>query len=318
MASICYDRIRVAQKLTSHRIGAHESIAGSLDRSVERAVASGCNAMQIFSRSPRMWKPANLKGEEIERFRSARKEKDVWPVVIHGNYLINMASADPLIRELSTKAFRGEIESALAIGADYLVIHPGSHRGQTLKHGTRTLVASIAQAAKGIHWNGLQLLLENTAGGGMSIGRSFEELADLGAQIRNKACIPLGFCIDTAHCYQVGFDVSSTDGLERTLGILDRTIGLDCVPVLHCNDSKTALGSNHDRHANIGKGQLGRKSFSRFLHHPHLREKAFILETPADADGLHRSDMRVMRTLLRRGANGTGAEAPAGLAANRR
>lgn len=247
-----------------------------------------------------MWKAANLKSDEVERFRIARRENDVWPVVIHGNYLMNMASADSTIRERSTKAFRGEIESALAIGADYLVIHPGSYRGQTLNQAMRTLATSIGRAAKGIHWNGLRLLLENTAGGGMSIGRAFDELAELRARIESKASVPAGFCIDTAHCYEAGFDVSTTEGLRQTLRIIDRTIGLANVPVLHCNDSKTALGSNHDRHANIGKGQLGREAIRRFLHHPQLRDKAFILETPADADGLHRSDVRTMKALARR------------------
>jgi deoxyribonuclease-4 len=247
-----------------------------------------------------MWKAANLKSDEVERFQIARTENHVWPVVIHGNYLMNMASADRTIRERSTAAFRGEIESALVIGADYLVIHPGSYRGQTLGKAMRTLAASIACAAKGIRWNGLQLLLENTAGGGMSIGRAFDELAELRARIETKASVAAGFCIDTAHCYEAGFDVSTSEGLQQTLRTIDRTIGLANVPVLHCNDSKTALGSYHDRHANIGKGHLGREAIRRFLHHPDLRGKAFILETPADADGLHKTDVRAMKALARR------------------
>lgn len=247
-----------------------------------------------------MWKPARLKPEEVARFREARGANDVWPVVIHGNYLINMASADAVIRERSIEAFRGEVESALTIGAHYLVIHPGSYRGQTLKKATARLAASIARAVRGIHWDGLQLLLENTAGGGMSIGRSFEELADIRWRIEKKASVPVGFCIDTAHCYEAGFDVSSTEGLDETLGLIERTIGLANVPVLHCNDSKTALGSRCDRHANIGKGLLGREAVRRFLQHPRLREKAFILETPSDADGSHRTDVRALRALARR------------------
>lgn len=288
------------QKQTIHRIGAHESIAGSLDRAVARALASGCNAVQIFSRSPRMWKPANLKPEEVERFRVARRQGGVWPVVIHGNYLINMASADAVIRERSTEAFRGEVEAALTIGADYLVIHPGSYRGQTLKKATAALAASIARAVKDIRWEGLQLLLENTAGGGMSIGRSFEELADIRWRIERNASVPVGFCIDTAHCYEAGFDVSTAEGLDQTVRHIDRTIGVLNVPVLHCNDSKTALGSRCDRHANIGKGLLGREAVRRFLHHAALRDKAFILETPGDPDGLHRRDVRTMKALARR------------------
>lgn len=302
--TICYDQtgvptIQTKRRIEKHRIGTHESIAGSLDRAVERALASGCNALQIFSRSPRMWRAANLKPEEVERFREARRAKDVRPVVIHGNYLINMASADAVIRERSTEAFRGEVESALTIGADYLVIHPGSYRGQTPKKAAATLAASIGRAVKGIHWDGLQLLLENTAGGGMSIGRGFEELADLRWGIAKKAAVPLGFCIDTAHCYEAGFDVSSAEGLEQTLRLIDSTIGLASVPVLHCNDSKTALGSRCDRHANIGRGLLGREAIRRFLHHPRLRDKAFILETPSDPDGLHRTDVRTMKFLAR-------------------
>jgi deoxyribonuclease-4 len=285
-----------------HRIGAHESIAGSLDRAIERALASGCNAVQIFTRSPRMWKADRLDPAEVERFRKARAENDVWPVVVHGNYLMNMASSDPIIRERSKASFRDEVERALAIGADYLVIHPGSYKGQTLKPAMNTLAASIASALKGIHWDGLRLLLENTAGGGMSIGRSFDELAELRFRIEKKALSPIGFCIDMAHCYEAGYDVSTPEGLEQTLQSIERTIGLDNVPVLHCNDSKTALGSNHDRHANIGKGLLGREAVRRFLHHPQLRGKAFILETPSDPDGLHRSDIRTMKALARQAA----------------
>lgn len=287
---------------TQHRIGAHESIAGSLDRAIERTLASGCNAVQIFTRSPRMWKAARLKPEDVERFREARQANDVWPVVIHGNYLMNMASADATIRRRSGEAFRGEVERALTIGADYLVIHPGSYKGQTLHKAMRTLAASIARSVKGIDWNGLQLLLENTAGGGMSIGRSFEELAELRERIEKNADIPVGFCIDTAHCYEAGYDVSTESGLRQTLRNIDRTIGLGNIPVLHCNDSKTALGSNHDRHANIGKGLIGREAVQRFLRHPKLRNKAFILETPADPDGSHRRDVRTVKTLAARKA----------------
>lgn len=210
-----------------------------------------------------MWKSAALKPDEVERFRDARRAHDLGPVVIHGNYLMNMASADAAIRELSMHAFRDEVERALAIGADYLVIHPGSHRGQTLRKAMRALATAIPRAVKGIPWDGLTLLLENTAGGGCSIGRSFEELADLRALIERKAALPVGFCIDTAHCYQAGFDVSTGDGLDETLSAIDRTIGLDALPILHCNDSKTILGSRHDRHANIGKGRLGRQAIRR-------------------------------------------------------
>jgi deoxyribonuclease-4 len=285
----------------SRRIGAHESISGSLDRAVDRALASGCNALQIFSRSPRMWQSAPLKAVEVDRFKEARVKHHVSPLVIHGNYLMNMASCDAVIREHSRQAFRDEVERALRIGADYLVIHPGSSRGQSARKAIETLAASIGRALRGLQPDGLRLLLENTAGGGMSLGREFAELAELRSRIEAKVSLPVGFCIDIAHCFEAGLDVSTAEGLEDTVKQLERNLGLENVPVLHCNDSKTALGSRHDRHANIGKGRIGNPAIARILHHPRLQHTALILETPGDADGLHKSDVRRMKRLLRRG-----------------
>jgi apurinic endonuclease APN1 len=181
-----------------------------------------------------------------------------------------------------------------------LVIHPGSYRGQTLNRALRVLSGSVAGAVRGVRWNGLELLLENTAGGGMSIGRDFDELAELRSAIERKAAISIRFCIDTAHCYQAGFDLSTAEGLETTLQRIERSIGLDGVCVLHANDSKTALGSRHDRHANIGLGRLGREAFRRMLRDPRLRGKPFILETPAGEDGTHRRDVATLKALARR------------------
>ena len=282
------------------RIGAHTSIAGSLERSAEQAAALGCNTFQIFSRSPRMWRSGKLDPAAVERLKDARERFGLTPLVIHGNYLVNLASADPVVRKKSIAAFRDEVNRALALGAEYLVIHPGSHRGQTLARAMKTLTASVAEAVGGIRWNNLELLLENTAGGGASIGRNFSELAELRDMIQKKASLPVGFCLDTAHSYEAGFDVSTPGGLHNTLQLIDKTIGIEAVRVIHANDSKTTLGSNADRHEHIGKGKIGREAFRRMLHHPKLRGKPFILETPQDKAGGHQRNVRALKTLLRR------------------
>lgn len=281
----------------SPRIGAHVSIAGYLPRAVDRALDSHCNTLQIFSRSPRMWRSAPLDPNAVAEFRETRAEHKLDPLVIHGNYLTNLASADAGVRRQSITAFRDEIERALMIGADYLVIHPGSHKGQSLDRAIRTLADSAAQAAKSIAWDGLTLLLENTAGGGQTLGRDFHELAEIRDRIEAKADLPVGFCLDTAHCFEAGFDLTSPKDLKSTLERIEQTLRLANVPVVHANDSKTPLGSRRDRHENIGHGFLGRDTFRRLLRHPRLRGKAFILETPADKHGRYRKDIRTLKNL---------------------
>ena len=283
-----------------YRIGAHTSIAGSLAGAAEEALALGCNTFQIFSRSPRMWRSPPLDLEAVAQLKAFRAQHDLTPLVIHGNYLTNMAAADPVIRRFSIKAFRDEVERALAIGADYLVIHPGSFKGQTLEQAIVVLADSIAAAARGLRWDGLRLLLENTAGGGQTIGRDFPELAEIRERIENKCAIPTGFCIDTAHCFAAGFDVSTVAGLAETLSRIDEFLGLKNVPVIHANDSRTPLGSRVDRHEHIGEGGIGREGFRRILHHPKLRGKAFILETPVGEDGTHARNVKALKELLRR------------------
>ena len=247
-----------------------------------------------------MWRAGQLDPAAVERLKEARERFGLAPLVIHGNYLVNLAAADPIVRKKSIAAFRDEVNRAVALGAEYLVIHPGSHRGQTPARAMKTLANSVAKAVRGIRWNNLELLLENTAGGGTSIGRDFSELAELRDMIQKKASVPVGFCIDTAHSYEAGFDVSTSRGLNNTLRLIDDTIGIEAVRVIHANDSKTSLGSNADRHEHIGKGKIGREAFRRMLHHPKLRGKPFILETPQDAGGGHQRNVKALKTLLRR------------------
>ena len=275
------------------RIGIHTSIAGSLEKAALRADELGANTFQIFSASPRMWRAALPDPEAVKRMKEARERLDLTPLVIHDNYLINMAAADPALRARSIAAFRGEIQRASIIGAEYLVLHPGSYKGQTLEAGLLTLIASLAEAARGLSGS-LTLLLENTAGSGSAIGSRFEELAYLRREVSGRIDFEIGFCLDTAHSLAAGYDIAQ--GLLEA----DRILGLARVKVIHTNDSKAPLGSHVDRHEHIGQGYIGMQGFRRILNHPKLRTKAFILETPIDQEGDDRRDLQRLKRLCRK------------------
>lgn len=266
------------------RIGIHTSIAGDISGALEIAHGLGANALQIFSSSPRMWVrgPSRISEADATRFRERRKVLGLGPLVIHDNYLINLASPNPVLRTRSVQAFHQEIVRALALGADFLVAHPGC----CMEGRAETAVASIArglkQATRGLKLDDLQILLENTAGQGTAMGSRFEELR---AVLDASPDLPLGVCIDTAHTFAAGWDIRSAAGLEKTLQAIDRSVGLERVPVVHVNDSKTHLGSRVDRHEHIGKGKIGLEAFDRILNHPLLAGRAFILETPVDKPG---------------------------------
>ena len=274
-----------------HRIGAHTSAAGGVHRAAEEAIAIGCNTLQVFTRSPRMWSGRAPRPESIERLAELRREHDLDPVAVHGCYLTNLAASDSQVLEKSKVSFRLEIENALAIGADYLVIHPGSSRGQSTEQSIEVFAVALAEVQRDFDWGPLRLLLENTAGGGATLGRTFEELATIERAVAAQCDAPLGFCIDTAHCFAAGYDVATESGLEGTIQSLGDCLGMERVHVIHANDSKTALGSNSDRHESIGDGQIGSEAFARILRHPQLRGKPMILETPF-IDGGHAENVR--------------------------
>ena len=282
------------------RIGIHTSIAGSLDKAAHRAAALGANTFQIFTASPRAWKASPPDAEQVRRLRAARRALDLTPLVVHDGYLINLAAAGEALRRKSVAAFRGEIERALAIGADYLVAHPGSYRGETLEQGIRRVAASIVAAARGLETGGLVLLLENMAGAGAAIGRRFEELAAIRRLAAPRTAMRIGYCLDTAHCFAAGYDVATARGLRRTLQEAEEVLGLDRVGVIHTNDSKTPLGSRVDRHEQIGKGYIGEDGFRRILRHPKLRRKPFILETPIEKEGDDARNVAKLKQLCRR------------------
>ncbi len=274
-----------------HRIGAHTSAAGGVHRAAEEAVTIGCNTVQVFTRSPRMWRGTAPSPESISRLAALRQEHDLHPLAVHGCYLTNLAAANPEVQQRSRESFRLEIENARAIGADYLVIHPGSAKGQSRERAIEVFAAALAEVQLGCDWGSLRLLLENTAGGGDTLGRSFEELAELGQAVAARCNAPLGFCIDTAHSFEAGYDISTAKGLRDTVRSMHEHLGMERVYLFHANDSKTEFGSNRDRHESIGDGHIGAEAFARILHHPRLRAKPFILETPF-IDESHRENVR--------------------------
>jgi deoxyribonuclease IV len=286
-----------AWKDGSIRIGIHTSIAGDVVRALELAHGLGANTLQIFSASPRMWERGTSRVTETDakRFRERRKQLGLGPLVIHDNYLINLASPSPVLRARSVQAFHGEIIRAMALGADYLVAHPGSGRDGTKESAIAAIAQGLRQASRGLKLGDLRILLENTAGHGASVGSRFEELRAI-----LDACpdLPLGVCIDTAHLFASGWDIRKQAGLEATLAALDSAVGLDRIAVIHVNDSKTVLGSRVDRHQHIGKGKIGIEAFRAILNHPSLAGKAFLAETPIDRPGDDRRNVATLWKLV--------------------
>ncbi len=281
-------------RLTSRRIGIHTSSAGGVQNAAERAYRLGCNTLQIFSSSPRQWVPYELAPPQCDELKRLRERYDLKPLVVHTNYLVNLASVNDLFLKKSIEAFRGEIERALAVCAEYLVLHPGSFRGTDREKGLLQTAAAIAAAAEGLDLakHNLKILLENTAGAQYSLGATFGQVAEVLEHLR--PVVPVAACIDTCHTHVAGYDIVSEQGLRNTLKELDEAIGLKNVCVWHCNDAKAARGSRLDRHQHIGKGTIGLAPFCRLLNDPRLAHSAFIAETPIDEPG---DDVRNVETL---------------------
>ncbi len=244
-----------------------------------------------------MWQGRPPDPHEVNRFRVARERLDLHPLAIHVKYLVNLASADPVVRAKSIAAFRGELERAAAIGAEYLVIHPGSCRGRTVEEGIASFALGLREAACGFRSRRVTILIENTAGSGACLGGRLEELQS----IRQVAChltsLPIGYCLDTCHLFAAGFDIATAAGLRDTVRRIDESLGLSHVHLFHANDSKKPLGSRVDRHASIGEGHIGRAAFRRILTHPALRQMPFILETPLDKKGDDRRNLDILKCL---------------------
>ncbi len=282
------------------RVGVHTSISGSLEKAALKAAGLGANTFQIFSASPRMWKAGSPDPAQIRLLQKVRDAHDLFPLVVHDNYLINMASCSEQLRQQSVVAFRGEIQRAIAIGAEYLVAHPGNCKGHSVEQGIYEVVRSLVEASRGIETRSLTVLLENTADSGAALGSRFEELASIRDYAAHFTDLRLGFCIDTCHCHSSGYDVSSAAGVRRTVASMESVLGIDNVKVIHSNDSKTPFHSRVDRHAHIGHGYIGEEGFRSLLNDPKLRNKAFILETPVDEDGDELKNIETLKRLCRK------------------
>ena len=285
-------------RLTSRRIGIHTSTAGGVQNAAERAYRLGCNTLQIFSSSPRRWAPYELSDVQCAEMTRLRQAYDLKPLVIHTNYLVNLASSSETFLHQSMRAFRGEVERALALGAEYLVLHPGSFRGANREQGLLRTAAAIAASTEGLDLvkGGLTILIENTAGSEFSLGGSFEQVAEVLESLRG--IVPVGACIDTCHTHVAGYDIVSEEGLQDTLRQLDDVVGLHQVKVVHCNDAKAVRGSKLDRHQHIGKGTIGKGAFRRLLNDLLLAHAAFIAETPIDRPGDDKRNVAVLKKLV--------------------
>ena len=276
------------------RLGIHTSISGGFDKAVKRLSELGCNTCQMFSRSPRGGRARVLSQDEISKFRDLCRQSDIDPVVVHIPYVLNLATSDEEMHKYAVSMVKEDMERADALGAAYLVLHMGSHRGQGMEKGLAQVSLALNRALEN-YAGRTMLLLENTAGAGSEVGNTFEQLVwVLGKlQIANSA----GICFDTCHGFAAGYDLSGKNQVEAVFADIDRIIGLSRLKLIHANDALFPLGSKKDRHAHIGSGHIGEVGFHALLHHPGLKKVPIILETPADTDADWEKNIQVMKKL---------------------
>jgi deoxyribonuclease IV len=278
-------------------IGAHVSPAGGLPKAVERGVQLGCRAIQIFNQSPRMWRPTVYREEDVAAFKEAIANSPIGAVLIHTVYLLNCASDDAEVRSKSLESLTHSLRAGQAIGACGVVLHPGSAKIGNVSEAITRAGQTIAQALSDSE--GCELHLENTAGAGGTLGRSFDELAALieaaGADRR------LGVCLDSCHLYATGFDIRTSQGMTSVVREATRKLGKGVVRSLHLNDSKTTLGANRDRHANIGDGELGEDGCASFLSTPSFKDLPCVLETAGGGTGPRAEEIALAVKLRERG-----------------
>jgi deoxyribonuclease IV len=278
-------------------IGAHVSQSGGLTKAIERGAERGCVAIQIFNQSPRMWRPTDYSEDDFSAFREAMDASPIDAVLIHAVYLLNCASEDREIRRKSLAALIQSLRVGGGIGSVGVVLHPGSAKkgdvGRAIKRAGKVIKQALDQT------EGCRLLLEDTAGAGGTLGRSFEELAELiDAAGGDKR---LGLCLDSCHLYASGYDISTPQGLNDTLDECDRKVGLDRLGSLHLNDSLTPLGSNRDRHSILGEGEIGEKGCANFVSEPRFDRLPCVLETGRDGGAPAAEDVAEAIKLHKRG-----------------
>ena len=281
----------------AHRdlLGAHMSIAGGLHRALERGQEAGCSVVQIFLKNQLQWTAKPYTGEEIALFKAAWKSSGIATVFAHSSYLINLAAAAPAEWQRAVAAFHDELERAEALGLPFVIIHPGSHRGEGLEAGVGRIARALDEVIARTSGYRVMVLLENTAGGGATIGRSFEELAALLHAVKTPERV--GVCLDTCHLFAAGYDVRTRTGYESAMRACARLVGLRRVRAFHLNDAKASLGSGLDRHEKIGRGRMGVPAFRLLMNDRRFARVPMALETPKDPEP--RAD-RAALALLRR------------------
>ncbi len=277
-------------------LGAHMSISGGLDQALARGRDLGCATVQIFTKNANQWKEREIEQDEITRFRELRSETGIHPVISHGGYLVNLASPDPVIHQKSLRAALQELRRCESLGIDYLVIHPGAHRGEGMSRGMRRLIEAIDSLHQWTPSFRVRILLETTAGQGTYIGSKLEEIAGIINGIAEPRRI--GFCLDTCHVFAAGYRLRSESDCERLFDRVEETMGLSGLKVIHLNDSLQARGSKTDRHAHIGRGKIGTTAFRWIMRNPLLEDIPKIIETPKE-EGMDRKNLDLLRGYLR-------------------
>ena len=271
---------------TRRPLGAHQSIAGGFTKAVDRAIETGCECLQVFTRNINRWDVSPLDPDEAAAFRQAVKDAGLSLVVAHDSYLINPASADDALRKKSIAGLVTELERAEALGIPWVVAHPGAAGEQPLDEAVARAADGIAAALATTRGLAAGILIETTAGQGSCLGATFEEIGAMLDRIDKKPGLAkrVGVCLDTCHVFAAGYPLAPRESLDDTLRRFDRAIGLERLVVIHANDSKRELGSRVDRHEAIGQGKIGREAFRLIMNHPKLARIPLILETPKEGD----------------------------------
>jgi len=277
------------------RLGVHVSIAGKIYKSVDRATEFGCNTMQIFSRNPRQWRKSSLYEEEVEIFKEKVERAKIDPVIIHIPYTLNLASSKRKFYKITIREFILDLIEAGRLGADYLITHIGSHKGGTERGGLLRIVNALKKILKETKGVSTMVLLENTSGSGHWLGYNFSHLRFILEKLEWTERV--GICLDTAHAWAAGYKIDDIRGVKSLVEEIDKEVGIRRLKVIHLNDTKEKLGSRHDRHFNIGEGQIGKKGFRAILNHSKLKNLPFILETPKKSDEDDIKNLKTVRHL---------------------
>lgn len=281
------------------KLGVHVSIGGRICDAFLRVQYLGCNTMQIFSRSPQRWRQKKQAAQDIEEFIRLKNKSKINPVFIHIPYLANLASPFPRLYQASIKAYLEDIEEADFLKADYIVTHMGSHKNTSEEEGLKRLIKALGIILKKTNKSSIGILLENTSGSGSWLGYNFKHqklvFDRLGRDSR------LGICLDTAHAFAAGYDISTQAGLDQMLSQIDDAAGIGRIKLVHLNDLKAKLGSRRDMHEHIGRGSIGLEGMRRIINHPALKHAAFILETPKDSDNADKMNLNTVKALRKNG-----------------